>query len=192
LPITADRPPAAATVLGAAFALHSVASTGATVCLVWHLVERGAALQVAATLAGLAGAAQVPGRLLLGPLQRVVRADMRLPLLFVVQAGALAAMAVASGPALALGVFVFGAANGMTTLDRASVVLEWFGQSSFGARSGQIASFALLARAAAPVSVEALHDTTPYAGVFALLAVALVLAGVLALAASRVRCAAAC
>jgi predicted MFS family arabinose efflux permease len=187
--ITLDRAPAAASVLAAAFGLHSFASTGATVCLVWQLVEKGESLRTAAVIAGLAGASQVPGRLLLSPLARVVRSEIRLPLLLFVQAAALAAIAVGSGPALAVAIFFFGAANGIVTLERAAVVVEWFGRESFGARSGQIASLAWLARAAAPFSVELLHGTTRYAGVFGLLAVVLASGGAAACAANRLRAA---
>jgi len=176
-----------ANVLGAGFALQTFASTGATVALVWQLVERGEPLATAAMLAGLAGASQVPGRLLLAPLRRAVRTELRLPALFVVQAGALVGLAVASGPALWLAVFCFGAAGGIMTLERATVVLEWFGRDSFGARSGHIASIAFLARAGSPFAVELLHGTTSYAGVFGLLALALVGGGVVVGVAHRLR-----
>lgn len=183
----APPPPAAARMLGAGFGLHAFAATGVTVCLVWQLVERGEPLGTAALVAGLAGAAQVPGRLLLLPLQRAVRTELRLPLLFFVQAGALAGIAALSGPALALAVLVFGAAGGMMTIERATVVVEWFGRDSFGARSGHIASIGLLARAAAPFAVEVLHGTTSYSGVFLGLAVGLGAGGVVIAAANRMR-----
>jgi hypothetical protein len=118
-----------------------------------------------------------------------VPSELRLPLLFVVQAVALGAIAVGSGPALAAAIFFFGAANGTMTLERAAVVVEWFGRDSFGARSGQMASLAGLARAAAPFGVELLHGATSYAGVFGLLAVVLASGGAAACAANRVRAA---
>jgi MFS family permease len=162
-----------ARLLGAGFALQAFAATGATVCLVWQLVERGETLEVAAALAGLAGAAQVPGRLLLSPLSNVLSTAIRLPSLLVVQACALVGVAVLTGPALVVAVMTFGAAAGAMTLERAAVVIEWFGRESFGAANGQLASSSLFARAGAPFAVELLHGTFSYAGVLGLLAVCL-------------------
>jgi MFS family permease len=121
--------------LSAGFALQAFAATGASVCLVWHLVEGGATLEGAAALAGLAGAAQVPARLLLSPLSNVLSTEIRLPSLLVLQGGALIGIAVLTGPTLAVAVMTFGAAAGVMTLERAAVVIEWFGRESFGARS---------------------------------------------------------
>jgi MFS family permease len=174
LPTASPRPAAPATgLLSAGFALQAFAATGATLCLVWQLVERGEKLEVAAALAGLAGASQVPGRLLLSPLSKVLPTSIRLPSLLVVQGAALVGIAVLGGPALVLAVMAFGAAAGVMTLERAAVVIEWFGRESFGAGNGRLASGALFARAAAPLAVELLHGLFSYAGVFGLLAVCL-------------------
>jgi hypothetical protein len=178
---------AATRALGVAFALQSFTSTGATVCLVWELVERGESLEAAAFIAGLAGAFQVPGRLLLLPLQRVVRTKFRLPSLLLVQAAALAGIAVLSGPSLAVAVFLFGGAGGMLTLERPAVIVEWFGRDGFGARSGQIVSLAVFARAGAPFVVEVLHGAVSYARVFEVLALGLALAGGVVVVANRLR-----
>ena len=181
-------PTAASTkLLSAGFALQAFAATGATVCLVWQLVERGETLDVAAAFAGLAGASQVPGRLLLSPLSSVLPTEMRLPMLLVVQGIALVATAVSSGPALVVAVIVFGAAAGVMTLERAAVVIEWFGCASFGTSNGQLASGALFARACAPFAVELLHGSFSYAGVFGLLAVCLFLGSASLGVATRVR-----
>lgn len=173
--------------IGAGFALQAFAATGATVCFVWHLVERGATLEVAAGLAALAGAAQVPGRLLLSPLSSVLSSDFRLPSLLAVQGAALVGIAVLSGPALVVAVLTFGAAAGVMTLERAAIAIAWFGRESFGAGSGQLASGALLARAGAPFAIELLHGSFSYAAVLGLLATCLLIGGVLLGAATRVR-----
>jgi MFS family permease len=174
-----------ARLLSAGFALQAFAATGATMCLVWHLVERGETLAVAAALAGLAGAAQVPGRLLLSPLSHVLPSEIRLPSLLVVQAGALIGIAVLTGPALAVAIMTFGAAAGVMTLERAAVVIEWFGRESFGARSGQLASSSLFARAAAPFAVELVRGSLGYARALGVLAVCLTLGSALLIAATR-------
>jgi predicted MFS family arabinose efflux permease len=176
-----------ARLLSAGFAIQAFAATGATVCLVWHLVERGETLAVAAALAGLAGAAQVPGRLLLSPLSHALPTEVRLPSLLVVQAGALIGIAVLTGPALAVAIMTFGAAAGVMTLERAAVVIEWFGRESFGARSGQLASSSLFARAAAPFAVELVRGSLDYARALGVLAVCLTLGSALLVAATRAR-----
>ncbi|HYJ08901.1 MAG TPA: MFS transporter [Polyangiaceae bacterium] len=177
----------AARLLGAGFALQAFAATGATVCLVWQLVERGETLEAAAALAGLAGAAQVPGRLLLSPLSSVLPTQIRLPALLVAQAGALVGIAVFSGSALVVAVMIFGAAAGVMTLERAKVVVEWFGRERFGAGSGLLAFAASLARAGAPFAVELVHGSTSYAGVFALLSGCLLLGSAMLAVATRFR-----
>jgi MFS family permease len=176
-----------ARLLSAGFALQAFAATGATLCLVWQLVERGETLKVAAALAGLAGASQVPGRLLLSPLSSVLPTAIRLPSLLVIQAGALVGIAILTGPALVVAVMVFGAAAGVMTLERAAVVLEWFGRESFGAGNGQLASSSLFARAGAPFAIELLHGTFSYGGVLGLLAVCLVVGSALLGFAARAR-----
>jgi predicted MFS family arabinose efflux permease len=173
--------------IGAGFALQAFAATGATVCFVWHLVERGETLEVAAALAGLAGASQVPGRLLLSPLSNVLPTELRLPSLLIVQAVALVGIAVLSGPILVVAVAAFGAAAGVMTLERAAVAIEWFGRESFGAGSGQLASSALLARAGAPFAIELLHGSFSYAAVLGLLAVCLLLGSAVVGVATRAR-----
>jgi MFS family permease len=170
---TAVRGSPATTLLGVGFALQAFAATGVTVHLVWHLVERGASPARASVIAGLAGAAQVPGRLVVTALQGVVRAGHRLPLLFLIQAVALLGF-IHGGPALSTGaVVLFGAASGMMTLERAAATVEWFGRDTFGARSGSIVSLALLGRAASPIGVEALRCGGQYAEAFGWLAAVL-------------------
>lgn len=159
--------------LGAGFALQAFASTGTSVYLVWHLLEQGAPMQEAAVTAGLAGAAQIPGRLSLLPLSRVLRTGVRLPLLFLVQAGALAAIAVGPGALLPVAIVLFGAAAGTMTLERAAVTLEHFGRDAFGAQSGRITSISFVARAASPFAVEVLRGHIGYAGAFAVLSLGL-------------------
>jgi len=166
---SADRSRAAA-LLAAAFAIQSFASTGALIYLIWHLVERGMSAESAAAIAGLAGAAQVPGRLVLAAIQRAVPSQHRIPLLFLAQATALVGIATA-GPSIAtVCVVVFGAASGMMTLERVAIAAEWYGRDSFGARSGRIVSAVFVARAMSPFAVEALHRHMSYASAFLVLA----------------------
>jgi MFS family permease len=166
---------AAGDLLAAGFALQAFAATGVSIYLVWHFVERGASLEMAAAIAGLAGAAQVPGRLLLAPLQRAVQTKHRLPLLLCIQAVSLAGIAGGTPELSTAAAVLFGVTNGTMTLERAGITVEWFGRETFGARSGDIASFAWVARAAAPYAVEVLHGSASYGAVFRALAVVILL-----------------
>lgn len=174
-----------ARLLSAGFAFQAFAATGASVCLVWYLVERGETLAGAAALAGLAGAAQVPGRLLLSPVSRALSIEVRLPLLLLIQGGALAGISFLTGPPLVVAVMTFGAAAGVMTLERAAVVIEWFGGDSFGARSGRLASSSLLARATAPFVIELVRGSFGYTRALAGLTVCLLLGSALLVGATR-------
>ncbi|HEY6561782.1 MAG TPA: MFS transporter [Polyangiaceae bacterium] len=168
-------PPPSATRLALGFAMHALASTGVFVYLMWHLVERGQSLAGAAAIAGLAGAAQVPGRIVLGPLRRATGSAAFLPILLVTQAASLLGVVVARGVIATACVLVFGAASGMMTLERATVVVEWYGRDGFGGHQGRLAAATSTARAVSPFVVEAGHHFVNYAVVFGLLGVVLVL-----------------
>jgi MFS family permease len=181
------RASASSSWLALGFAGHAFASTGVSIYLMWHLVERGQALESAAFVAGLAGAAQVPGRLLLLPLQRRLATANRLPLLFAVQAVALVGIAFAPVQVATGCVLLLGAASGMMTLERAAVLVEWYGRDTFGMQNGRIAAASVVAKAAAPFVVEALHGLASYAQVFLVLVVVYLVGAALALMAVHAR-----
>jgi MFS family permease len=184
-PASKPKPSRAADLLGVAFALQSFASTGVVVFLVWHLVERGCSLEIAAALAGLVGASQVPGRLLLLPLQRAVRPKHRLPMLFALQAVGLVGIAHLEGLPRVGALVLFGGTAGMMTLERATLVVAWFGRETFGARSGRMVAMAAVLRAASPFAVELLHGRMRYADAFTTMAVTFLAGGAIMLAATR-------
>jgi hypothetical protein len=171
--IPATPPPASAHRLASGLAMHALASTGVSVYLMWHLVERGEMPAVAATVAGLAGAAQVPGRLLSAPLRRLVGGSSFLTSLLAVQALALGAVVLTDGALAIAAVLLFGAASGMMTLERATVLVEWYGRAAFGAHQGRLAAATSTARAVSPFVVEAGHQVLSYSLVFGLLALVL-------------------
>ena len=181
--------PRSASRLAIGLAMHSLASTGVFLTLLWHLVERGETTAAAATMAGLAGAAQVPGRLLSAPLRRITGSTSFLIWLLVVQAVALAGIVALSGAAAAACILVFGAASGTMTLERANLLVEWYGRSDFGAHQGRLAAATSTTRAIAPFVVEAGHLVTSYAVVFGALAFVLVLAAATCRSAARMRAA---
>ncbi|MBS2017418.1 MAG: hypothetical protein JST00_31335 [Deltaproteobacteria bacterium] len=135
------------------FALQAFASSGTTVHLVSLLRDRGHEVGEAAVIAGLVGAAQVPARLAFGPFQRLAPARARLPILFGAQAVAAIALLVRSPSVAILAVVVTGAANGLVTLERATVIARAFGVERYGEISGRMATFAQLSRAASPFLV---------------------------------------
>lgn len=172
--------------LGLAFAGPAFASASVAVALVWLLVERGHELTAAALIAGFAGAAQVPGRLLLSPLQRRLGAGVRVT--GILAAKAVALLLVATGPDLLLAPAVLGAGalNGMLTLERPMVVAEWFGVDRFGVVSGGLAAYSLAARAAAPLVITSVAAAYSYRMAF--LGVAIIVAlGALAFVRAAVR-----
>ncbi|MFO0612105.1 MAG: hypothetical protein U0414_05945 [Polyangiaceae bacterium] len=178
---------AGARLLGVGLALQSFAGTGAMLGLIAYLVAMGHALGSAALLTGLAGASQMIGRFLVGPLQRTVRSPLRLPAVFLLQALALVLVVSGSAPLLVGAVVLFGAAAGAMTLERAAIVIEWFGARDFGARSGAFATLALLARAVAPYGVQVLGAAISPRRALLVLAGVLVLGAFFAVGGDRMR-----
>jgi hypothetical protein len=81
----------------------------------------------------------------------------------------------------------FGASAGVMTLERAAVVIEWFGRDSFGARSGQLASSSLFARATAPFVIELARGSFGYVRALVGLTACLLLGSALLIGATRAR-----
>ena len=163
--------------------------TGVFVYLMWHLVESGASPVTAAGIAGFAGAAQVPGRLAVIPFRRVIGDGLflALPLLLTVQALALLGVVLGTGPLATASVLLFGAANGMMTLERAAALVDWYGPTTFGTRQGRLASATGVARAVSPFIVEAGHHIASYRVVFGILALTLVAGASACVVAARAR-----
>src|SRR5207237_8645503 len=100
--------------------------------------------------------------------------------IFFVQAVSLVQLALARRlPTLVPMLVMLGAANGMATLARATIIAEIFGSRHYGSISGAIALGANGARALAPVGAALLVVALGrYERVFSILAGALLLAGV--------------
>ncbi len=173
--------------LAAAFSVQAFVSTAVVLELLWFLVEQGRTQTAAALHAGFAGAAQVPGRLLFGFIKRSVDTRRRLPLLFMSQAIALLMMLAGRGAVSTAGILVFGATSGMMTLERATVVLEWYERQAFGSESGRISGVSNMAKAAAPFAVVTIHQTMSYAGAFVALAITLMFGAACVVVADRRR-----
>ena len=166
-------------VLAAAFVVSNFATISVTVHLIPYLGDRGYSPTVAAAMVGWIGAMQLPGRLLFAPVavwfgHRVVTATI-----FFAQAAGLVQLAlVARIPTLVPMVLLLGAANGMSTLARASSLAEIFGPRHYGSIAGAIALGANGARAVGPVGASLLMLALgSYEAVFGLLTLALMGAG---------------
>jgi MFS family permease len=132
---------------------------GVNVHLVAYLSGRGFDLGTAATIAGLVGAMQVVGRILLAPLERRVPAAALVAGVYALQPLALAVLLLAGG-ALAPFVFValFGAARGADTLIRNTVVARLYGPRRFASIQGVLNLIITGAWAAGPVALGAVYD----------------------------------
>jgi MFS family permease len=141
--------------LAAAFWLQTFATMAVAVHMIPLLLERGLGHGMAVTATAVVGGMQIPGRVLLGPLERRVSARSLAVGVFLLQALGLVALSTARGAA---GVFVFaalfGTGAGAATLVRATVVARLYGVGSYGSISGVLAMFATSARAFAPLAAS--------------------------------------
>jgi hypothetical protein len=80
---------------------------------------------------------------------------------------------------------ILGAARCDMSLERATVVVGWFGSPHVGAVMGGIAAESVFARAAASFGVEWLHATMSYAAIFTPLASARAISAMAAPLAAR-------
>ena len=165
-------------VLSIAFLARNFTTNMVTVHLIPFLSDRGYSATLAAAMIGWMGAMQLPARVVFGPL--VARFGHRTLTIgiFVVQALALAQLALVRRiGTLAPMVVMLGSANGMATLARATTIAEIFGPRHYGSISGAIALGANGARAVAPFAASLLQVWLGgYEPVFWLLAGVLVLA----------------
>jgi MFS family permease len=170
-------------VLFVAFFIGNFATASITTHLIPYLVDGGYSPAVAAAVIGWMGAMQLPGRMMFVPISARLGARAMVGAVFFAQA-----VGIGQLPFLArLGTLIpfivlQGAANGMSTLARASSLAEIFGSRNYGAIGGAIALGANGARAVGPVGASLLLVALgSYVGVFWTLSASLVLAGALVL-----------
>lgn len=165
--------------LAGAFFVGNFATNSVTVHLIPYLSAQGYSPALAASMIGWMGAMQLPARLVFAPITARFGHATITALIFFVQAAALVQLALGTRlSTLAPMVVMLGAANGVSTLARATMIAELFGPRHYGSISGAIALGANGARALAPVGTALLQVAVGgYEGVFWLLAASLVLAG---------------
>jgi len=166
-------------VLAGAFFVGNFTTNSVTVHLIPYLSPRGYSPTLAASMIGWMGAMQLPARLVFGPITARFGHGAVTAMIFFVQAAALVQLALAGRlPTLAPMVIMLGAANGVSTLARATMIAERFGPRHYGSISGAVALGANGARALAPVGAAMLQVAAGgYERVFWLLAASLVIAG---------------
>jgi len=166
-------------VLTAAFVASNFAVNAVTVHVIPYLTGHGYPLATAAMTIGWIGAMQLVGRILFGPIATRFGHRPMTAAVFVAQATGLALLATVKHlPSLIPVIVLLGAANGMATLARASIVAEIFGRRNYGAISGAMALGSNGARAVGPVGASLmLVALGAYEAVFVVLAAAVFGAG---------------
>jgi MFS family permease len=144
--------------LTVAFTLASLVGVATCVHLVPYLTDSGVSPAAAATVFGVLGLMQLPGRLVFGPIRRRFSWQSTTAIVLLAQAAALVILA-RSTSAFGLGAFacLFGAGSGIATLLRASTVAELYGTARYGRVSGVLALFNTMGRAAGPVMASVVY-----------------------------------
>jgi MFS family permease len=145
--------------LAVAFGLNSLASIAVYTHLIAYMHDRGFEPTLAASLAGLVGAMQVVGRIILGILGDRVPLRVNAAVVLALQPAAFLILLLAPGiVGLATFVALFGASRGAVTLVRPAFVADIYGRERYGTIAGALAAFVTIATAAAPLSAGAAYD----------------------------------
>jgi len=167
-------------ILAIAFGVSSFISVAVSVHGIPFLTQHGYPAGRAAALIGWMGAMQLPGRLCFVPVARWWGAARATASIFLAQSAGMALLAMAVRfSSLVPVLLLLGAANGMSTLARATTVAEVFGRRSYGSVNGAIGLGASAARALGPVGTSLLVSWIgSYERAFLVLASAIALAGI--------------
>ena len=146
--------------LSLTFTLARIVSVGVGLQLAPMLLSRGESPAVAAGLAGLMGLAALPGRLLFVPLMNQLGVQqLTAGLILGLGLGPLL-LIIHSTPLAALGIAVFGLANGALTLVRSELLMSRYRAEQYGSVNGRLALPVNLAQALTPYAVGLLFTWT--------------------------------
>ena len=160
-----------------AFAISTIVNSALAANIVAALIDRRLSSSTAATIGGLFGVMQLPGRVLMTSHVFTPRPAPLLIVSFAIQITGLGLLFIENVNAAPwAGVMVFACGAGLTTLARPYLVLHLYGPERAGYINGVIARGQHLSRALGPVSAAALAGAIGYPRVFAVLAVLLVAA----------------
>lgn len=149
--------------LTAAFWLMTFCTMAVSVHLLPLLAGRGLGAGPAVAAAALAGGMQLPGRILLAPLERLVSPRLLVTAVFALQGLGIVVLALAWSPAAVyLFAVLFGSGAGAATLIRATLVARLYGSAHYGSISGVLALFVTSSRAVAPVAVSLMYGLVGY------------------------------
>lgn len=165
--------------LALVFAVSALVNAAVASNLVAALIDGGFAPTPAATIAGLFGWMQLPGRLLMTSPRFMPRPAGLVVFSFALQIAGLLALVMHTHVSLIAGVLLFAAGAGLTTLSRPYWVLQRYGAERAGTANGITARAQQLARAAGPVSAAAVAESLGYQWVFGALAALLMLVSLL-------------
>lgn len=173
--------------LGAGFSLAALAGTAVSVHLVSFLMASGHKTAYAATIAGLVGIGQVPGRLIYGAAVRVVSTRTATGAVFGLCAVSLLMLTLSvNSTALIVVALLFGMTSGMTTLARATLIGDLYGSARYGTISGAMSACTNCAQSIAPALAAIVYLVARgYPALFALLGLAYVAGGILVLSSPR-------
>ena len=149
------------------FSISIVVNAAVVSNLVAALIDRGLGPALAASVAGMLGLMQLPGRLLMTNRSFTPHPLSLLIFSFALQVAGLIALMVPGTAAMWTGVILFASGAGLTTLARPFLVLHQYGADQAGYANGVIARSQQLARAAGPVAAAAMAAATGYGPVFA-------------------------
>jgi len=145
--------------LASAFALFAL-GVGVPVHLVAYLGDHGYSLAFAAVATGGIGAAQVLGRLFFAPLERRFAPRTVSALIYAGQPIALVVLLlVPSELGVILFVVLFGAARGMETLLRSTIIAGLYGPRRIASIAAVLTLATTLTQALSPVSLGAVYDS---------------------------------
>jgi MFS family permease len=145
--------------LTASFALGLLAHSVILAHQVAYLIGRGFDPVLAASAAGLLGAASLPGRYLLNRLSDRLTAQTLLASCYVVQAAGVGLLALAISPVLVWAyVGLYGAAFGAVSPLRASTMADQFGRRSYGAVTAASGVPVAVAGSLGPIAAGLLYD----------------------------------
>ncbi|UQN09425.1 MFS transporter [Deinococcus sp. QL22] len=144
-----------------AFTLSRMVTVGIGLQLAPLLLASGYPPGMAAALTGLMGVAALPGRVIFAPLLQYWGVQtLTAILLGLVGVGALLLHFRASLPLTALGIVLFGVANGALTLARSELLVTWYPPAQFGTVNGRLAWPVNLAQALTPFGMGLLFVGT--------------------------------
>jgi sugar phosphate permease len=144
-----------------AFTLSRIVTVGVGLQLAPLLLASGHAPGTAAALTGLMGLAALPGRVIFAPLLQCLGVQrLTGTLLGLLGIGAALLHFSASLTLTALGIVLFGLANGALTLARSELLVAWYPPAQFGTVNGRLARPVNLAQALTPFGMGLLFAGT--------------------------------